>query len=150
MINLDLIDDQLIKLLEQNAWQSSKIIAKQLKVSSATIRRRIRRLTQNGVLRAVAIADVSKVGTPLTSMVALNISHESVDSVMRAMISLPEVKWVASTTGRFDILALTRFHSTEELFEFLRGELPKINGVKESETFICLHVIRGSNDLGIS
>lgn len=149
MSTLDAVDGQLVKLLEQNAWQSSETLAKQINVSSATIRRRLRRLIQSGVLRAVAIADVSKVGTPLTALIALNIAHESLDSVMREMTGLSEVKWVASTTGRFDILALTRFRSTEELFEFIRRELPKMKGVKDSETFVCLHVARGSYDLGM-
>jgi len=50
----DEIDHKLINLLKQNAWQRSETLAKVLNISSATVRRRLRRLIQKGTLRAVA------------------------------------------------------------------------------------------------
>ncbi len=147
MSKFDSLDDSIIKLLERNAWQSSEELAKQLHVSSSTIRRRIRRLTQEGVMRAVAIADLSKTGVPLTAVLALNVELQYVDGALKAISALPEVKWVATTTGRFDVLALARFHSTDELAAFVRKELIKVKGLKGSETFVCLHVERGDHIL---
>ena len=57
MDNIDEIDNKLIKLLEQDAWQRAETLAKILNISAATVRRRLRRLIKNGVLHAVAIAD---------------------------------------------------------------------------------------------
>ena len=147
MSKFDSLDDSVVKLLERNAWQSSEALAKQLHVSSSTIRRRIRRLTQEGVLRAVAIADLSKTGVPLTAVLALNVELQGVDAALKTITNFPEVKWVATTTGRFDILALARFHSTDELATFVRKELAKVKGMKGSETFVCLHVERGDHIL---
>jgi DNA-binding Lrp family transcriptional regulator len=47
---------------------------------------------------------------------------------------------LATTTGRFDIMANVQFVSIDELYAFLRKELPKIEGLKNSETAICLRV----------
>ena len=63
---------------------------------------------------------------------------------MQTLASQPEVQWVTTTTGRSDILALNEVNSTEELFEFVRGKLIPIEGIKDSETFVCLHVEKGS------
>jgi Lrp/AsnC family transcriptional regulator, regulator for asnA, asnC and gidA len=145
---MDPVDDQLVKLLEQNAWQRSEALARKLGVSAATVRRRLRRLSKTGILRAVAIADVSRTGLSLTAVIALNIKHRSLDTVTRALASLPEVKWVATTTGRFDILTLARFRSTGDLSEFIRKHLTKVQGVRGSETFICLDVSRGDHVFG--
>ncbi|MFC2072485.1 Lrp/AsnC family transcriptional regulator [Chloroflexota bacterium] len=93
MDNLDATDNKIIKLLEENAWQRSETLAKVLNVSSSTIRRRLRRLIQKGVLRAVAITDSSTVALPLTTIIALNIAHQDLDYVTRKLADLLEVKW---------------------------------------------------------
>ncbi len=140
MDKLDEIDNKLIKLLEQNAWQRSGALAKELNISSATIRRRLRRLIQNGVLRAVAIADSGTVALPLTAIIALNVAHQDLDCAIKTLAGLSEIAWFATTTGQFDIIVLAQFHAMEELHEFLRGKLPSMEGIKNSETFVCLHV----------
>ena len=111
MYTIDNTDKQLIKLLERDAWQTSEALARLLNVSSATIRRRLKRLVQNGMLRAVAV-QVDTVDTRVEAMIALNVSHESLDNVLQALARQREAKWVASTTGRFDVRVVFEFNST--------------------------------------
>ncbi len=149
MYNIDETDSKIIKLLEEDAWQTSEVQAKQLSVSSATVRRRLKLLVKNGVIRAVAVTQPDRVDRSLCAIIALNVSHQSIDGVMQTLTSQPETKWVASTTGRFDILTLVEFNSTEELFQFVRGRLFPIEGVKDSETFVCLHIEKGKQILSL-
>ncbi|MFC2072739.1 Lrp/AsnC ligand binding domain-containing protein, partial [Chloroflexota bacterium] len=46
-------------------------------------------------------------------------------------------------TGQFDAIFLAQFHSTGDLNEFLRTKVTPIEGIKDSETFVCLHVEKG-------
>lgn len=62
---------------------------------------------------------------------------------MDVLGSKPHVKGLAVTTGRFDVVALLWFTSTDELFTFMETEVPKMEGVRNTETFICLHVEKG-------
>ena len=150
MYNLDKTAKHLIKLLEENAWQTSEALARRLNVSSATVRRRQKQLVQNGVIHAVAITNPNRTNVGLCAIIALSVSHQDIDDVMRTLASQPEAKWVASTTGQFDILTLVEFNSTEELFQYVRSKLTQIEGIKDSETFVCLHVEKGKQLLGIS
>ncbi len=134
------MDERLIKLLQKDARQSSEVIAKQLNVSPATIRRRIRKLIRSGTMRITAIADPVKIGLPLAAIIAFNVEHGKLDSIMRALVDRPEVEWVSTTTGRFDMLVLARFASTEELSRFVEKEMAELKGIKDSETFICLRI----------
>ncbi len=149
MDKIDQIDNKLIKLLEQNAWQRAETLANVLNISSATVRRRLRRLIQNGVLRAVAIADSSTAALPLTAMIALDVAHQDLDYVTRTLTALSEITWLATTTGQFDIIVLGQFHSMEELSEFLRIRLTPMEGIKDSQTFVCLHIDKGRHLLTI-
>ncbi len=132
----------LIQLLGKDVLQSSEALAKQLNVSAATVRRRLRKLRNNGIVRAVACVNPSDIGQPLGAVIALGVPNEKVDSVARTLSERPEVKWVATTTGRFDIMVFACFPSTDELARFLQNELPK-DSIRDSETFICLHTYDG-------
>ena len=140
MVSTDSLDGRLIKLLQKDAGQSSEVLAKQLKVSAATVRRRIRQLIKNKVIRIAAIADPGKVGLPLAVIIAVDVFHDKLDSVMQTLANQPEILWTSTTTGRFDIIALTRFPSTDELSTFLQNEMPRIEGIRDTETFICLNL----------
>lgn len=140
MNSLDSIDEQLITLLEHNARQSSETIATQLHVSSATVRRRLKRLVESNLLRIVAFRDPVKAGLPVAALIGLNIDHTLLAPVMHSISNRPEVIWACTTTGRFDAFALVRFRSSEDLSLFLRSDLTKVKGIRDSETFVCLHV----------
>ena len=117
-------------------------MAKQLNVSPATIRRRIRTLLQSQ-LRIVAVADHNKIGLTLAAVIALDVAHDKLESVTQFLISRPEVTWLSTTTGRFDVILLARFGRTDELSDFLHNELAQLEGLKNSETFVCLKVKQG-------
>jgi Lrp/AsnC family transcriptional regulator for asnA, asnC and gidA len=139
----DSFDKQLISLMGQDARQSSEALAKKLNVSSATVRRRLRTLTRNDLLHIVGVADPANFGLPLAAVIALDVDHDRLDSAMDKLVNRPEIKWVSTTTGRFDIVAIARFPSTDSLSDFLTDELGKIEGVRDSETLVCLDVKKG-------
>lgn len=139
---IDSLDEQLINLLARNANQRSNTIANQLNVSSSTVRRRIKQLTKQGVLRIVAIPEPDKIGLPLQAIISFDVDHDKLDFIMKKLGKRPEVKWLSATTGRFDIIALVWFPSTDKLFSFMETEISKLEGVRNTETFICLHVTK--------
>ncbi len=136
---IDELDVRLVKLLESDAKQSSNALAKQLNVSSSTVRRRLDNLISNKIIKiAAVVVDNSKLGFPVGVVLALDIVSDKLDLVVQALFSLDEIKWLTTTTGRFDIIALARFHSTDEMADFLQNTMAKIKGIRDSETFVCL------------
>jgi len=141
---VDELDKKLIRLLLANARQSSYQLSKQLKVSPSTIRRRIRELIRNGIIRNTVSVDYSALGLPLAAHIALNVNHEQLESVWEALRKLPNIKHVSITAGRFDILGMVRVASTDDLLNFVQNEITQIPGVEKCETFICLRMERTS------
>ncbi len=140
---LDSTNEKLIQLLGQDAQQSSETLAKQLNLSAATVRRRLRRLTRSGLLRIVGVVNPADVGLAVAAIIAMDIVPDKLASAMKQLAKQPEIKWLSTTTGRFDIIALARFRSSNELSDFVGNKLTQIEGVKDSETFICLDVQKG-------
>ncbi|MFC1941471.1 Lrp/AsnC family transcriptional regulator [Chloroflexota bacterium] len=140
---IDSLDKKLITLLEQDARQSIERLANQLGVSPSTISRRIEKLVKNNVIRIMARPEPTKINLPLSVIVAFDIAHDKLNSVTKILSSRQEVRWLAVTSGRFDIFALMWFPSTEELFHFMQDEVGKLEGVRNTETFISLQVVKG-------
>jgi Lrp/AsnC family transcriptional regulator for asnA, asnC and gidA len=138
MYKTDSIDEQIVRLIGQDGRQTSEQIAKILNISAATVRRRIKRLVENNMMHFVAVVDPADFGFPLPAVIAIDIIQGKQETVVKELSELPEVKWLASTVGRYDILAGTRFRSINDLTEFVTKVLPKVDGVKDIETFICL------------
>ncbi len=143
MSKIDSMDEKLVRLLGQDARQNSETLAKQLNLSSATVRRKLRELIHSDALHIVGLVDPNRFGFPLAVVIALDVARDKLDSALEALAKRPEIRWVSISTGRFDIIALARFPSTESLSEFVIKELTHMEGVRDSETFICLNVKKG-------
>ena len=137
---VDSLDKRLIELLEQDATVSSQVLANQLSLNSSTVRRRMQKLLRQGVIRIFARPEPSKIGLPLIALIAFDVDHEHLSSVIEMLNSRPEVKWLAATSGRFDLIAMVYSASTDELYTFIEKEIGKTEGIKNTETFICLYV----------
>jgi DNA-binding Lrp family transcriptional regulator len=98
------LDEQLIELLSQDARQSSQALAKQLNVSSSTVRRRISKLVKRGALRFAALAEPAEFGFYLRAIIAFDVEHGKVRGVMELLSGRSEVKGLATTSGRFDLI----------------------------------------------
>ena len=138
MTTPDSIDIKIARLLSKNARQNSDKLAKQLKLSSATVRRRIKRLIQNGSIRIIGVVNAKKFGLPLSVIIALDVVPTKLGAAMAALSNLPEISRVFFTSGRYDIIINANFSSTKALGDFMQNHLTQIEGLKDTETFICL------------
>lgn len=143
MIVPDSVDEQLVRLLGQDARQNSDTLAKRLNISAATVRRRLKKLIRSGSLRIIGVIDPINFGLPLAAVITVDVAHDKVELAMEALAKWPEVRWASTTTGRFDIIAFAWFSSTYGLSNFLTKQLAQLEGLKDSETFICLDVKKG-------
>ena len=146
---MDVIDKQLVQLLEKDASQNSKILAAQLDVSAATVRRRIAKLVKNDVIRFVAVVDPEKAGFPFAAVLTLDIELAHLDSAVQYLDSRPEVRWLCTSTGRFNVVAVIQFASPSELANFTKKELAIVKGVKHIETSIILKREKAHYVLGV-
>ena len=139
MINIDELDARILMLVQKDARHSSEAIAKTLHVSSPTVRRRIKRLEENGVLKIYAHVETALVGLPITAIFAFYINPNKLNSAVKELGKKMEFTWLVSTSGRFNVIARGHFASAENVYSFLKDEISNVEGIVNSETFICLH-----------
>jgi Lrp/AsnC family transcriptional regulator for asnA, asnC and gidA len=135
---IDSVDEQIARQLAKDARQSCIALAKRLKLSAATVRRRIKKLISSDSLRIVGVVSATKFGLPLSVVIALNVEVNKLGSVVKELTNLSGIGRVFLTTGRYDIIILAHFASNDSLADFLKNRLKQLEGLKDSETFICL------------
>lgn len=140
MYKPDSIDRRIVELLGKDARQTSEVIASTLNLSAATVRRRIRGLIDNKLLEIIGVVNPDDFGLPLVAMLALNVRLDKIESTIKILDEYPEIRFSATTSGRFDIITIARFSSMAELSDFILGKLSQIDGMRDSEAFICLDV----------
>ena len=135
---MDPLDNQIIEILKKDGRASNAGIARAVEVSEGTVRRRLKRLVDDGFIQVMAIPDAEKMGLNSRALVGLQVAPDKIDAAAAALDNLPEVTWVTMTSGQFDIFAWAALPSPEQLGTFLRQKVGSISGVRRTETFVNL------------
>ena len=139
---MDELDRSIIEILQKDGRGSNARIARAVGVSEGTVRRRLRRITQDGVVKIIAVPNLDKMGYSTAALIGLQTAPGKLDSVAEALSSLKEAHYVAITTGAFDIFTWVGMTSTEDLGNFLRKKVGAIPGVTRTETFVNLNIMK--------
>ena len=139
---MDDLDRKLIGLLQINGRASNAGIARDVGVSEGTVRRRLRRLIQDGTIRVVGVPDPHKMGLSTVALVGIQADLDKIDAVAATLAQLPQVQYVSLTTGSYDIFIWVAMSSSEELGSFLRKKVGATEGIRRTETFVHLDIVK--------
>ena len=139
---MDDLDRKIIELLQINGRASNARIARDVGVSEGTVRRRLRRLVQDEIIRVVAVPDPEKMGLSTVALIGIQADPDKLDDVAERLAALPETQYVSLTTGSFDLFIWVALLSSEELGNFLRHRVGVISGVRRTETFVNLVIVK--------
>ena len=123
---IDEIDQKLIELLMSNSRQSSRVLASKLGLDDSTIRRRVKKLVENGVVFYSVLPNPDVLGFPVRAILALNADPGKISEVIEVLSNIKEIKWISPTTGRFDIILFVWFNSIEAIYDFIEKMAPKV------------------------
>ena len=101
---LDTLDEQILKLIADNARIPFLEVARACNVSGAAIHQRIQKLTNLGILKGSEyVIDPEKIGYETCAYIGIYLKDpESFDAVTKALEAIPEVVECHFTTGKYD------------------------------------------------
>jgi Lrp/AsnC family transcriptional regulator for asnA, asnC and gidA len=134
-------DRMLIRLLQQNARMSFAELSRVTGIPESTVRRRIERLQDRGIIRFAMIADAEQLGYEISAIVALRIDLAHLNDIGANLAERSEVVFASFLTGGYDILAQILVESQAALVDLL-VEIAAIEGVRSSETFLMPRVLK--------
>lgn len=139
----DSTDLQIMALLRQDASLSSGRIAKELHVSPRTVRARIERLRDSGIIKKFTITiDREKCGYPATADIVIQAEANRVHQIAERIAQFPEAHYVAVTTGSQDISIQVYGRSTDDIHRFVIEQLAPLPGVIRMNTFVLFKIVK--------
>ena len=134
---LDKLDEQILRLIADNARIPFLEVARACNVSGAAIHQRIQKLTNLGILKGSEfIIDPEKVGYETCAYIGLFLRDpEQFDSVTEALKCIPEVVECHYTTGQYDMFIKIYARNNHHLLNIIHDKLQPL-GLARSETII--------------
>lgn len=138
-------DRAIIRLLQRNARISYAELSRATGIPESTVRRRMERLQQRGIIQFAMLADPGKLGYELRAVVGLRIDLTQLDQINEALRAMPEVSFAGLVTGSYDMILQVIVRSQEALVD-LAKRLAAIPGIRSTETFLMPIVVKSITD----
>lgn len=134
---LDEMSKQIIEHLQEDGRQSYATIGRAVGLSEAAVRQRVGRLIDGGLMQIVAVTDPLQVGFRRQAMIGLTVDGD-MGPVADALAEIPEVDYVVTTAGSFDLLVEVVCEDDAHLLSLLTERIRTLPGVRSTETFVYL------------
>ncbi len=139
---IDELDRKIIRVLNANARQSFREIAKEVGTSATAVIHTVKKLEAAGAITGyVPVVDPGYFGFELGAVVAVRISKGKLLETQKRIAQDPHVAAVYDVTGDWDSFIVGRFRGREDLNGFIKGLLA-IPHVDRTVTHIVLNVVK--------
>ncbi|MCF2650272.1 MULTISPECIES: Lrp/AsnC family transcriptional regulator [Bacillaceae] len=146
---LDELDLQLLKLLQKDGKLSYTELAELLNTTVGTVRNRVQRLIDQETLKIVGVVNPFKTGRDAVAMIGVNVRLHKLQEVIAQIVEIPEVRFVAASTGRYDLFVEIITSTNSDIYRIIKEEFGKIDGIESTESSMFLEIHKQSYDWGV-
>jgi Lrp/AsnC family transcriptional regulator for asnA, asnC and gidA len=123
-MSIDQLDMRIIGSLTGDARKPYKKIAQELGVSDSTVRKRIGRMIEDGIIKEFTVLlDYHALGRIIKAFIGLRVQPPRLKGIVEHLQENPDVQVLYRTTGDVDLFVEVIFKDMEELNGFLESEL---------------------------
>lgn len=142
-LKLDNVDAAILKVLTEDGRCSYRRVARQVGVSTPTVKSRVKRLMDAGVIRKFApILDAEKVGGNISTLIQLKVELPKLSAVVSSLAQLEEVRSIFVTTGEANLVLRAVIQSNKGLQDFLEANIAKLDGVSVVSSQVITRTVK--------
>jgi Lrp/AsnC family transcriptional regulator, regulator for asnA, asnC and gidA len=137
---MDEISRKLIIALSRDGRYSYARLAKELGIKATTVAKRVESMMQDDIFTISAIPNPINMGYKVMSVIGLDVELPRVNEVCDKLAENPNVSYIATTFGRFDVLLNAEHRDLESLKRLVKEEIPSLGGIRTVETSLVSEV----------
>lgn len=134
-MKIDDINIDIIRELREGK-KSFKRIADKLGITENTVRARVNRLQEEGVLEICGLVDPATLPGHRVVIVGIKLSAMNLVDKGKEISTLKGVISASVVTGRYDLMVTVLLNKEFDLLEFYTEEISRIKGINSVETFV--------------
>lgn len=144
---LDGVGKAIMRQLQEDGRRSYTAIAAAVGMSEAAVRSRVKALIDSGVLQVVAVTDPLTLGFGVMASIGVMVTGDS-RAAAEALSDIDEVDYCVLTSGRYDLQLEVVCRDNEHLLTVINDRIRTVDGVRDTETSICLRVHKQTYNYG--
>ncbi|MCU1669276.1 MAG: hypothetical protein JWP40_2203 [Blastococcus sp.] len=137
---LDDLDRGVLHELQLDGRRPFREIARSLGASEATVRFRVKRLRDSGILQILGFIDPAALGYGLLASLLVSVQPRAHQNVVDAISGWSEAMYVSSTVGEADLFVQIVCEDQASMFELITHRLATLDGVVKVVTLVELKV----------
>lgn len=139
---LDELDRQIIGVLGRDGRLSNRQIAAELGVTEGTIRTRIKRLQNDGMIQFTVVTSFRMAGSPNLVMFGIHADPGQVSELATKLSAMPELGCVMVLLGRYSLMAMGLFTTLEDVHYVVAGQIKVLPGVRDVDVSVAVHSLK--------
>lgn len=139
---LDETDREIISHLQYDGRMPFTEIANKIGISEGAVRRRVKILTEEGMLQIVGIVEPQFLDWNAAGMIGVNVQAGTIEDAAAEIAQFPEVSYLFMASGGFDLFIEVYCRNREHFVNFLNEKLQRVPGVSRTETFMILKMYK--------
>ncbi|HSW58813.1 MAG TPA: Lrp/AsnC family transcriptional regulator [Dehalococcoidales bacterium] len=139
---IDDLDQKIIQELQAEGRQSFLSLGKKLDASEGTIRNRVASLIKKDLITLKAVLNPAKLGFSFSCVVGFEIAIDRLGEAESRLTESPNVYFLVTCTGSYDLIAFLIFRDAAELDRFMREQVARLPGIKRTQTFVNMNVVK--------
>ncbi|MFX1343949.1 MAG: Lrp/AsnC family transcriptional regulator [Promethearchaeota archaeon] len=139
---LDLIDLKIIEELKNNSRVSFNDISQRIDKTEATVRRRVKKLLEDGVIQRFTIDYNVDSKQSISATIKAVPDFKDIKRIIKQLASIEEIKNIWRLSGDCGLLMKVDISSIEKFNPLIEDKISQIQGIKIIETCFITDIIK--------
>ncbi|MFX0104583.1 MAG: Lrp/AsnC family transcriptional regulator [Candidatus Hodarchaeota archaeon] len=139
---MDIVDLKILELLKENSRMSFNEISQQVGKTEATIRRRVKKLIEDNVIKRFTIDYVIDNKPRTRATVKVEPDFKEIKRIIKELLVIEEITNIWRLSGDCGLFMKVEIPSIEQFNPLIEEKISQIKGVKIVETCFITDVIK--------
>ncbi|KKM85578.1 hypothetical protein LCGC14_1287700 [marine sediment metagenome] len=139
---MDIIDLKILELLKENSRMSFNDISQNVKKTEATVRRRVKKLLDEGIIKKFTIRYQINAKQKIYATIKIEPDFKDIKRILKELSKVEEISNIWRLSGDCGLLLKVDIDSIDKFNPLLEDKISQINGVKIIETCFITDIIK--------
>lgn len=139
---MDKTDHAILSYLQEDGRIPYTEIAQKLGISEGTVRNRVNRMIDEGIVRILGLVDPISLGLDAPAVIGISVAPAELEKAAAQIAAFPEVGLLVEVSGEYDLIVEAICQDREHLANFLNNSLSSVPGIVKTETFLVLRTYK--------
>ena len=139
---MDLVDLKILEELKNNSRMSYNEISERIKKTEATVRRRVQRLKDDGIIKRFTIEYEVDSKPKVSATIKIEPDFKDIKRILSELRNIEEINVIWRLSGDCGLLMKVDIPSIEQFNPLIEDKISQIQGIKIIETCFITDIIK--------